>query len=289
MASKKEKAEEYGFVLGLINSNSELRKLFDKAVKGKWDPSKFQAELRDTKWFKTHSQTELQYLVKRFGDPATAKEEYNQANIRVKQLGSQLGLTWDAANNKRLATWSYNAVAKGWTDEQLRYEMGKYISFAGDSWNGQAGEEQEKLHDFAYSMGVQMSGTWYANASKAIVRGASSEQAYQSEIRKQAKALFPQWGKQIDAGQSVADLANPYLSSMSQILELAPGSISLFDPTVKKALQYKDPKTGENGAKPLWQFENDLRSDPRWKQTQNAQNSLMQVTHQVLSDFGLKY
>jgi hypothetical protein len=42
-------------------------------------------------------------------------------------------------------------------------------------------------------------------------------------------------------------------------------------------------------AKPLWQFENELRSDPRWKKTQNAQDSLMQVGHQVLADFGLKY
>lgn len=138
-------------------------------------------------------------------------------------------------------------------------------------------------------MGVQMSGDWFTNAGRAIVRGTSSEQAYMSQIRKQAKALFPQWNKQIDAGQSVSDLANPYLSSMSQILELSPGSINLFDPTVKKALQFKDPTTGANAVKPLWQFENDLRSDPRWKQTKNAQDSLMQVGHQVLADFGLKY
>jgi hypothetical protein len=76
---------------------------------------------------------------------------------------------------------------------------------------------------------------------------------------------------------------------MSQILELPGGSINLFDPTVKKALQYKDPTTGQSTVKPLWQFENELRGDPRWKKTQNAQDSLMQVAHHVLSDFGLKY
>lgn len=289
MASRKELAEEYGFVLGLINSDASLKKLFDKAVKNKYTPEKFQAELRDTKWFKTHSQSELQFLVKRYGDPASAKQELAQARTHVTQLGAQMGINWSGSNAKRLDTLTYNAAAKGWTDEQLRYEIGKYISFSGDTWNGQAGETQEKLHEFAYSMGVKMSASWYDSASRAIVRGSSSEQAYMSQIRKQAKALFPQWSKQIDAGQSVADLANPYMTTMSQILELPPGSINLFDPTVTKALQYKDPKTGTNAAKPLWQFESDLRNDPRWRQTQNAQNTMMQTTHQILADFGLKY
>lgn len=289
MASRKELAEQYGFVLGLINSDSSLRKLFDKAVKNKYTPEKFQAELRDTKWFKTHSQTELQFLVKRYGDPASANQELAQARTHVTQLGAQMGINWGGANAKRLSTLAYNAAAKGWNDEQLRYEIGKYISFSGDTWNGQAGEEQENLHEYAYNMGVKMSSSWYDSAARAIVRGTSSEQAYMSQIRKQAKALFPNWSKQIDAGQTVADLANPYISTMSQILELAPGSINLFDPTVTKALQYKDPSTGTNTVKPLWQFESDLRNDPRWKKTQNAQNTMMQTTHQILADFGLKY
>ena len=87
----------------------------------------------------------------------------------------------------------------------------------------------------------------------------------------------------------MADLAAPYLQTMSQILELPAGSIDLFDKTVKGALQYKDPQSGQNSVKPLWQFENELRSDDRWKATKNAQDSMMQVAHQVLSDFGVKY
>jgi hypothetical protein len=183
---------------------------------------------------------------------------------------------------------AYNVAAKGWSDDQLRFDMGKHVYFDGDNWNGQGGEEQGKLHDYAYSMGVTMSSSWYANSSRDIVRGAGSEQEYMSQIRKQSKAMFPQWSKQIDGGQTVADIANPYLTTMSQILELPGGSINLFDPTIKKALAYKDPKTGEGTAKPLWQFENELRNDPRWNKTQNAQDSMMQVAHKVLSDFGLK-
>ena len=281
-------AEDYGFVVGLLNSNKELKALFKRAVAGDWAAEKFQAELRDTKWWKSHSQQERDYLVKRFGDPATAKQDYNQAYIHVRQLANSLGIVETDANLDRMKTWAYNVAAKGWSDDQLRYEVGKYVSFKGDTWQGQGGEIQEQLHEYAYSMGIKMSADWYADKSRNVIRGVATVQDYESQIRKQAKALFPQWAKQLDSGQTVFDVASPYLTSMAQILELPTGSLNLFDPTIKKALQYKD-QTGASVAKPLWQFENDLRSDPRWKKTQNAQNSLMQVAHQVLSDFGLKF
>lgn len=282
-------AEDYGFTLALLNANPELKKIFAKATKGGWSAEKFQAEIRDTKWWKSHSQQERDYLVKRYGDPASAKQEYSQARIHVQQLAGTLGIQASDQTKARLDAWAYNVAAKGWSDDQLRFEMGKYVFFDGDTWNGQGGEVQAKLHDYAYSMGVTMSSKWYADGARAIVRGTGSEQMYQSIIRKTAKALFPQWSKQIDGGQTVADLANPYLTTMTQILELPGGSVNLFDGTIKKALNYKDPATGNSIVKPLWQFENELRSDPRWKSTQNAQNSLMQVAHQVLSDFGLKF
>lgn len=287
--SKGETAESYGYVEGLFEAVPELKKIFNKAVKDEWSPQKFQAAIRDTHWWKTHSQQERDYLTKTYGDPATAKQEYSAAYTHVRQLAASLGIVETDANMKRMKAWAYNAAAKGWNDDQLRAEIGKYVYFSGDNWQGQGGEVQQKLHEFAYSMGVTMSGSWYADKTRNVLRGFATEQDYESEIRKQAKANFPQWSKQIDAGQTVMDLANPYLTSMSQILELPGGSINLFDPTIKKALNYKDPNTGEGTAKPLWQFENELRADPRWKKTQNAQDSLMQVGHQVLADFGLKY
>lgn len=287
--SRGETAESYGFNQALLDANPELKDKFNQAVKNTWSTEKFQAAIRDTKWWKTHSQQERDYILKQYGDPASAKQEFSQAYTHIQQMAGQLGIQVNDQTKKFLNAMAYNVAAKGWNDDQLRMEMGKHVYFDGDNWNGQGGEEQAKLHDYAYSMGVTMSGTWYANSSRDIIRGKASEQAFQSQIRKQAKAMFPGWSKQIDAGQSVADLANPYLTSMGQILELPGGSINLFDPTVKKALTYKDPTTGQSTPKPLWQFENELRADPRWKKTQNAQDSLMQVGHQVLADFGLKY
>lgn len=287
--SAKELAEDYGFVDALFDSNKELKRLFDKAVKDQWTASKFQAELRDTKWWKTHSKQERDYLTTRFGDPATAKQDMKQAYVRVRQLANQMGMRETPGNLKKLNTWAYNVVAKGWNDGQLRNEIGKFVYFNDDKWQGEGGETQEKLREYAYSMGITKTSQWYADKSRAVIRGLATIQDYESEIRKQAKATYGQWAKQIDGGQTVMDLASPYMQSMATILELPAGSINLQNTTIKRALQGKDKNTGANMVVPLWQFENELRNDPRWKKTKNAQDSMMEVAHQVLTDFGVKY
>jgi hypothetical protein len=61
--------------------------------------------------------------------------------------------------------------------------------------------------------------------------------------------------------------------------------VDLFNSHVAKAM------TTNNGgqAYSIWQFENDLRKDPLWKKTQNAQDGAMQVAHQVLQNFGMTF
>lgn len=286
--ARDELAEQYGFVEGLLDSNKELKKLFSRAVKGGWTKSKFQAELRDTKWWKSKSESERKYLIMSYGDPATAKQRLNQKRLEMRQLGNQMGMIADSYAIKKMNEAAYNVLAKGWTDAQVREYLGRYVNFKGGKHQGQAGEVWDELHTYAYSMGVKMSESWYQQKAQQVVRGLATVQDFTSEIQNSAKTMFPQWAKQIDGGQTVADIASPYMQSMSTILELPPGSVNLFDPTIKKALQAKD-RAGSNVVKPIWQFENELRSDSRWKKTKNAQDSLMGVAHQVLADFGIKY
>lgn len=287
--SSAELAEQYGFVSGLLNSIPELKKLFQQAVSGTWSADKFQAKLRNTKWWKTHGKDEREYLISLKSDPATAKQTYQQARTKVIQLASQMGMEVNGAVKKYIDAATYNMVAKGWDEGQLRYYLGAYVSFPKEHLQGEGGEAINELRQYAYSMGVNLADSWYTARARTVLRGKGTLQDYKSEIMNKAKAAFPQWNKQIEAGQSVADIAQPYMQSMSQILELPSGSINLFDKTVKKALSYTNPGTLQKEAKPLWQFENELRSDPRWKKTKNAQDSLFQVGHQVLADFGFKY
>lgn len=288
--SMKELAEEYGFTEDFLNANPELRdKVFKPMVKEGWSKDMFQAKLRDTKWWKTHSDKERQYLTQLYSDPATAKQSMAQAKVTVQQLAQQLGIKVTDFTKKKMNEAAYDVVAKGWNEGQLRYFLGQYVYFDGGDMEGQGADTQNELRSYAYSMGVHMSDKWYADNTRKVLRGLATTSDFKNDMLRQAKGMFPQYSKQLDAGQTVADIASPYMQSMAQILELPTGSINLFDKSIKKALQYKNPTTLQTETKPLWQFENELRNDPRWKKTKNAQDSLMQVGHQVLSDFGFKY
>lgn len=292
--SMSELAEQYGFTSAMLNAIPELKSLFQQMVSEDWGASeggkaKFQAKLRNTKWFKTLSSSERQFITLRYTDPATAKQKQEQAMVKVTQMAKQLGLTGKYATNDFLKSYAYNMVAKGWDEGRIRFDLARFLNPSLKSHTGEAGQAWDEIDNYAYGMGVKLSEGWIKSRAINIARGTGSIQDVKGEIANLAKAQFPQWSKQIDGGQSVADIAMPYMQSMSQILELAPGSINLFDPTIKKTLSWTNPSTNKKEAKPMWQFENELRNDPRWKRTDNAQDSLMQVAHQVLADFGMRY
>jgi hypothetical protein len=280
-----ELAETYGYVEALFNSIPELKAKFQLAIKEEWNASKFQAEIRDTKWWKSKPESVRKFLVTQAGDPATAKQQVDQMIVRITQAAGALGAPTDY---KTMRAFALESLMNGWDDGQIRWNLAKKINLSGDRRPGEAGENYDKLAAYSYEMGVKMSDKWLDDASRKIVGGAASYQDYEDQIRKSAKATYSNWSKQIDAGQSVSDLASPYFQSMATILELSPGSVNLFDPTIKGTLQAKGPN-GEATIKPMWQFESELRNDPRWRRTTNAQNSAMQVTRQVLSDFGFSY
>lgn len=284
-----ELAERYGWASSFLNSIPELKKLFGDAVGNGWTREMFTAKLRDTNWFKSMSADERKWAAEWETDPATAHAKLSAAKIKARQYAAKLGMVENAELDKRIEEAAMGLVSKGWDESQMRYFLGQYVYFGGDQREGEGGEVFDELRKYAYNMGVELNGEWYAERARNIVRGIATVQDNKNEILKLARAQFPQWIPQLDGGQSVADIAQPYLQTMATILELPAGSVNLFDNTIKTALNYTNPSTLEKSAKPLWQFENELRNDPRWKQTKNAQDSMFQVGHKILADFGLKY
>lgn len=150
---------------------------------------------------------------------------------------------------------------------------------------GATAKTQQSLNAYAQAMGVAFDS---AAAAKAIVEKMASEDDYRNQIRELAKSYYPAWSKQLDAGQTMQQIAYPYLNSMSTILELNPSDVNVNDPLVKKALSFRD-KEGNAASQSIWDFEQSLRSDPRWAYTKNARNELDSVARSVLRDFGLAY
>lgn len=291
--SREELAEQYGLSSALINSSKELKSLFNQAVSGQWSANKFQAKLKNSKWWKSQSSTLRKYITQKYTDPATFKQKWGQAQYKVNQLAVTVGLASQinkkGQSSSLLKTAIYNSLALGWTDERIKDWLGsKATTHDGMMW-GEAGEAFDKLHEIAYLNGMKYS-TYYSTAAKGIVSGKTTLETEEAKIRAQAAARYSAYKDQILAGQNVLDLAAPYIKSVATLLELAETDVDVFNKHVTKAMTSKV-KAGESAGSqmPLWQFENDVRNDPLWRKTNNARESMMTVARQVAKDFGLAY
>lgn len=150
---------------------------------------------------------------------------------------------------------------------------------------GPAGKYFVDIKDLARNNGISLSDAAAGTYATQIVAGIVDENTVANVIRESAASAFPQYADQIKAGLNLNTLANPYIQSMSNILEIPDGSLDLFDPTVRGALSYTMPD-GKLGTKSLYEFEKDLRRDPRWQYTNNAKASVSSSVQRVLQDFG---
>lgn len=282
--SPEDLAATYGWAYGFLNSNSELKGKFEEAVAGSWSPEKFQAEIRDTEWWKSNSETRRQAQVIRQTDPATWNASIGAEKIRVMQLAAEIGA---AVPPDKVATIARNSIELGMDEDLLRNALGQYVTFTKDgTMGGEAGMWVHSMRKYASEMGVELSDNALKNYAQRVVRKVASSQDFESEIRERAKSLLPGHEEAIDAGSTVKEIANPYIQMMSKELEIPYGSIGIDNPIIKSALNGVDADGAPSGVS-LIDFQTQLRNDPRWKQTKAAQDQTAAVSVSVLRDMGL--
>lgn len=150
---------------------------------------------------------------------------------------------------------------------------------------GPAGRYFVAVKDLAYNNGIMLSDTAARDYATKIVAGVIDENTAYNTIRESAASAFPQLADKIKAGIDVRTLANPYIQSMANILEIPSTAIDVFDPKIRSAMSFTLPD-GKVGTKSLYDFEKELRQDERWQYTNQARKEVADATLTVLRDFG---
>jgi hypothetical protein len=259
--------------------------VFNQAVQETWTPERFVAEIRNTPFFQKHADTVRAWSVLKDTDPATAKQKLGATAAQIDDIANAMGSTLSPAQALRIAE---NALMFGLNESQLKNTLATYVHYDAKlrGFQGEAGQNESRLQEVALKNGLRYDQGMYQKWVTAIASGTSTVTDYERYIRNEAAKAFPHYSEQLSAGADLADIASPFTNSMAQILEISPNDINLFDPTIRQALQSRD-KDGKIVAKPLWQFETELRKDPRWQSTRNAQNALQSAGTQVLQAFGV--
>lgn len=286
-------AANYGWALSVLRSNPELSKLFDRAVGQSYTASQFVAQLRNTKWYKTRGEPARQLEVLAKADPA----EYQR---RLKQQASNIADQYYAMTGKKMGIptsmhFAKTALTFGFNDGEIRDLVGSSVKSEGlmkSGLGGTLGEAERQLRQAAEDYGLDFSPGAFASQLNNIARQVTDVGALVNNYRNQAKSRYAGFADEIDQGMTIRDIAEPYKQLMAKTLELSDKSISVTDKSIQRALTYRPPATGKGKVGPpqamaMWQFEADLKNDPRWNKTQNAQDSIMAAGRKVLTDMGL--
>jgi hypothetical protein len=283
--SDQELAANYGWSLAILNSDPDLKHLFQQAVQHTWSQAMFMARLQDTPWFKKHGEAWRQTEIGRLADPATYNQRRASVIAKIVQQARGYGVNLTAAQAGVMAV---DYMGFGWNEDQLRQHIAAYASYSStDSpLSGETGAKMLEYKRIAADYGINPT----EGQLNYLVRGTAAgtvDSAWVTEWAKQhAKSAYPALAKRIDAGETIANIAEPFKQSYAKVLEVNPDTINLDDRLLKQAMQGKDDK-GQPAVQSLWQFEDTLRNDSRWTRTQNARDTAAATAHGVLQNFGL--
>lgn len=282
--SPEELASEYGWAYSFLNSIPEVKNLFKTYVAEDWSKEKFQAKLRDTKWFQTNSDSMRDTANEKATDPATYAAKQNAMKIQIQQLAGEMGASIPANKLNKIAS---QAVSTNMDEALLRYTLGSYIKFTStQNLKGAAGMYEHSMKQFAAEQGVTLDRQTLLNQAQLIGRGVATEQDFKNQVTEQAASMYPAYTDQLMAGQTMKQIASPYMDVMAQDLELPDTSLTLADPLIRSALNGTNAQ-GKPVGMDLTSFQNLVRNDPRWTSTKAAQNNMMSTGITVLKNMGL--
>jgi Transglycosylase SLT domain len=287
MLSLDQLKSEYPTVAALVTSVPELTNIFNQAVSNTWSTDKFIAAVQNSSWWANTSSTARTAFATMKSDPATWSQNVDNLQAQMVNTAAQLGVTLTPQQAQEFAT---NALMGGYDQNTavIDQKLADYLKpISGLHYGGQAGTYEQQIRQSMLDLGVQMPEAQLDNQIQQIVAGKQSVQGVTSQLRTQAAAMYPAYSQQINSGMNTSDIASPYIQRAQQLLEQGPGQMNINSPLIKSALQYT--QDGQAQAMPMYNFEQQVRQQPSWLQTDNAQDAFMTNAHQVLVNFGFAY
>lgn len=290
-------AEQFGYQAAFFNTDPSLKHWMQAALNGKFGDlntsigsNRATAALHATKWFQTHTTAQAQWQNLLTSHPADAKQQIAQKTQDVLNLAHSEGVTLDANTASQIAK---AALSNGLDDSHLKLAVDSHAAYhAGVAFGGQLGQIKDQFSQLASQYGVDMSDQALSQWAVNTLQGKQTDQDFLNLVKQQASTKYPGMAPSIASGVTPEQYADQYKQTYANLLEVDPSSIDWKkDPLIQQALQYQpgtDPssKGQAPGAMPLWQFEQQVKKDPRWDYTDNAKQSILTSIAGVGRDFG---
>lgn len=286
----------FGFVGALAGAIPELRGILDQAIREQWTSDRFIMAVSASNWYRSNSDHAREFLTLQNVDPATAEANLVRASGDIWTFAWQQGIQLNDGQAREAAMWKImNPTA---TEDATRVHLARTYFNPNQNWNnlnGVAAQAARQIQEIGRNYGWDDFENYGASRDwlGKIMRGESDVEGFQRAMIDYAKVKYPGLHDQLLAGASLKDLAQPYVDAYSRTLEMPTTAINWYDDKlVQEALQFRaQPGNGgkgteSNGTMPIYQFQQKLREDPRWKFTDNAISSTGTLLEKIGKDWG---
>jgi hypothetical protein len=285
--------EEFGPMWDVYNSNPEVKKVIDDAVKGGYqdDETKMTAKLQNTTWYRTTQQSARQFAIQQSTDPATAEARINASVEEIRTNAGSLGFTFNDVTLRKLAS---DSLKFGWSPQQTLNALGsEQVAQAqlggpqgmADLRQSSTGRNlRAKAATFFQKPSEELIGTW----TQQILTGQKTEEQWDELMRNSARTQFRSLQPALDRGEDVDTAMYAYKQQVGATLgsSIDATQIDWTQDKWNKALNFRDEKTGEYRQMDLWEWNTYLRSLPEWQNTKEANQAYGNLAMTLARGFG---
>lgn len=276
--------EMYGGVMGIVDTNDEIKKLLLDAYNNKWDLNRFVAALKKTDWYRNNRDSAKEFDVIEAERPteAAALIESKANQIRSAALSKGIKLPDDSINEL-----ARNAVRLAWDETTLANAIGAEASKVAGVGGLASGYLGTNARSMANEFGISLSDTSYNKWISDIISGKESEQTYREYLRNLSSTMYPALSDGLSRGLTFAQLTDPYKQQASRILEISESAIDFTDPKFAAAFTSKDDK-GNQSYMTYGEWSDYLKTNPAfgYEYTDGAKNDALDIVGRIARLFG---
>ncbi len=259
------------------NDPEVQRVLAEFAARPDMDPTELQNKLQATKWFQTHTTSELEWN----GLAAAEQDKRRQtAAQQAQDTWFQISGERVDPNDPRIANYIEQLASgkMGWgAYTQIVQQHAKdnpESPYSRDTRAEQEAQRQrgidventaQKVRDTLRNWGVQWTDGMIMDWAKQIVEKTKSDDDLMQSVKQQAATLYPWKDPELETLQAAQPWLQVYESTMEKVG-------SLTEPKVQKALLA--------GQQP-WEFQKELKGSPEWLTTRNGREQMFQTDQQI--------
>lgn len=247
----------YGYVKAFTNKHPAIAALIDQARKEGWTPERLAYEIKDTKWWRTHTEDQRKWQLLSAESRAEAKKQIQDRALTISQMAGAAGVQ---LSNKELNQLAERAARNGWDDADIQLALSRSWDGLGkkdEPQSGMVADATLQIDQMVADYGIPLDRKTRERWIRRTLKGEITPEDMEDRFREQAKTLYPNAGNLLNT-QTLREVLSPYLSAAAEELGIPPEQMNLRDGKWTQAL------AGKNGLMTLDEWQRTYRSDKRY-------------------------